>query len=157
MATNETPTSANTASHIVAKPMAPKMRKIPFTPKARPIFCHTMRRVERPIWIPRAILLGWSVWMITSAVSMATSLPKPPIAIPTSLAASTGASLMPSPINATVDSGCSLSFSTSLSLSSGSKPPLAQSIFSSLATCWVMESLSPESIMILAIPATRIC
>tara|TARA_R110002167_G_scaffold80136_10_gene220431 strand:+ start:4198 stop:4377 length:180 start_codon:yes stop_codon:yes gene_type:complete len=41
-------------------------------------------------------LEGWSVWMITSAVSIATSLPKPPVAIPTLLAAKTGASLMPS-------------------------------------------------------------
>lgn len=106
IAKSATPTSANTASHIVAKPPAPRIRTISFTPNAKPMFCHTILRVESPIFTARAILLGWSVWMMTSAVSMATSLPKPPMAIPTSLAARTGASLMPSPIKATLVPGC---------------------------------------------------
>lgn len=54
------------------------------------MFCHTIRLVERSILIAFAILEAWSVWMIMSAVSIATSLPIPPIAISTSLAAKTG-------------------------------------------------------------------
>ena len=37
-----TPTSANTASHILAKPVAPKIITIIFIPKANIIFCHTI-------------------------------------------------------------------------------------------------------------------
>ena len=69
----------------------------------------------------------------------------------------TGASLMPSPIKATLVLNCFFKCSTSLSLSSGNKPPFAVSIPISFATCWVMESLSPESIMILEIPDSLIC
>ena len=71
IARKATPTSAKTASHIVAIPIAPKIITMIFTPKAKPIFCQTIRRVERPIFIALAIFEGWSVWMITSAVSMA--------------------------------------------------------------------------------------
>lgn len=95
MARKAAPTSAKTASHIVAIPKAPKTITAILTPNAKPIFCQTICLVERPIFIALAILEGWSVWMMTSAVSMATSLPKPPIAIPTSLVAKTGASLIP--------------------------------------------------------------
>lgn len=61
IAKNATPTSANTASHIVAIPPAPKMSTMALTPKARVMFCHTIRRVERPILIALPTLLGWSV------------------------------------------------------------------------------------------------
>ncbi|MNR03067.1 hypothetical protein D3C85_1189460 [compost metagenome] len=62
--------------------------------------------------------------MTTSAVSMVASLPNPPIAIPTSLKATTGASLTPSPTKAT-DSFLALISFTLLTLSSGSKSPKA--------------------------------
>lgn len=45
-ASSVTPTSEKTASHMVAIPNAPRMRKIAFTPKAKPMFCHTIRRVR---------------------------------------------------------------------------------------------------------------
>ena len=43
IASNATPTSAKTASHIVATPPAPSMRTIILMPMARPMFCHTIR------------------------------------------------------------------------------------------------------------------
>jgi hypothetical protein len=46
MANKAIPTSANTASHIVAKPPAPKIKTISLTPNASTIFCHTILRVE---------------------------------------------------------------------------------------------------------------
>ena len=51
------------------------------------------------IRITEAILEGSSVIKTISAASIAASEPKPPIAIPTSARASTGASLIPSPTN----------------------------------------------------------
>lgn len=39
IANNATPTSANTAAHIVAKPLAPNISTIIFTPNAKVIFC----------------------------------------------------------------------------------------------------------------------
>ena len=51
IANNATPTSANTASHIVAKPPAPNIKTTTLTPKAKMIFCQTIFRVERLILI----------------------------------------------------------------------------------------------------------
>ena len=51
-----------------------------------------------------AIFEGLSSINTTSAASMAASLPKAPIAIPTSARANTGASLIPSPTKAIVSS-----------------------------------------------------
>ena len=44
-AINAVPISANTASHMVAIPMAPNSIKMPLTVNARTIFCQTIRRV----------------------------------------------------------------------------------------------------------------
>lgn len=54
-----------------------EIRTMTLTPNGSPLFCHTILRVERPILIALAILLGWLVCMITSAASMGMSLPKP--------------------------------------------------------------------------------
>ena len=49
MAINATPTSANTASHMVATPKAPSSSTAPLTPRANQMFCLTMRRVFRAV------------------------------------------------------------------------------------------------------------
>ena len=69
-----------------------------------------------------AILDGSSVMITTSAASMAASLPRPPMAIPMSALARTGASLMPSPTNTSLpfDDLDAMIFSTSSTLSPGS-------------------------------------
>ena len=64
------------------------------------MFCHTILLVLFAISIALDILLGSSVISTTSAASIAASEPKPPIAIPTSARANTGASFIPSPTNA---------------------------------------------------------
>ena len=46
IAISDTPTSANTASHIVASPPAPRIRTMPFTANANVIFCHTIDKME---------------------------------------------------------------------------------------------------------------
>lgn len=61
MATKATPTSAKTASHRVAIPPAPNINTINFTPKAKLMFCITIRRVNCPILIAVAI----RAWLIS--------------------------------------------------------------------------------------------
>ena len=41
----ETPTSAKTASHILAAPKAPSSNTIAFTPSAKTMFCFTINSV----------------------------------------------------------------------------------------------------------------
>ena len=125
IASKATPTSANTASHMVAMPTAPNSNTASFTPKARMMFCQTIRRVARPMRMAVATLDGWSFCITTSAVSMAASLPKPPIAIPTLLIASTGASLIPSPTKAMRWAGLAFSCSIWATFPSGSRSPYA--------------------------------
>jgi hypothetical protein len=45
MVSRATPTSANTASHMVAIPKAPRIKKAPLTPSAKKILFHTIARV----------------------------------------------------------------------------------------------------------------
>lgn len=45
IAITATPTSPNTASHIVAIPIAPRERIMALTPNAKTIFCQTIIRV----------------------------------------------------------------------------------------------------------------
>ena len=68
-----------------------------------------------------ATFIGESVMSTTSAVSIAASEPSPPIAIPTSALAITGASLIPSPTKATFpwDLNAFKSCSIAVTLSSG--------------------------------------
>ena len=56
IASKATPTSANTASHIVANPPAPRAITMILIAKARMIFCITIRLVARPILIAVTIL-----------------------------------------------------------------------------------------------------
>ena len=53
-----TPTSANTASHILDAPNAVATKTITFTPNANIIFCHTILLVFLDIAIAFAIWLG---------------------------------------------------------------------------------------------------
>ena len=107
-----------------------------------------MRRHFREIRIARAILAGLSSIRTTSAASMAASEPRAPMAIPISARESTGASLIPSPTNASFSFSllsCN-SFSTQLTLSAGSSSLCTSSNFNSPATCSATVLLSPVSI-----------
>lgn len=55
IANTDTPTSANTASHIVAIPNAPRVKKMALTPNAKIIFCHTIFFVKLEISMAFAI------------------------------------------------------------------------------------------------------
>ncbi len=68
---------------------------------AKIIFSLAMRIVFLEIEIAKSILDGSSVIITTSEASMAASAPNPPIAIPISANAKTGASLIPSPTKIT--------------------------------------------------------
>ena len=68
------------------------------------MFCLAMDMVFLAIRMASGRRDSSSVMMTTSAASMAASLPRPPIATPTSAAARTGASLMPSPAYTTLPS-----------------------------------------------------
>src|SRR5690606_18066468 len=147
IANNATPTSANTASHIVANPPAPSINTMAFTPNAKAIFCQTIFFVCLPILIAIGILLGLSSCITTSAVSIVASLPKPPIAIPTSLNATTGASFTPSPTKATLSFLAFISL-TLFTLSSGNKSPNALLIPNFSATNFTTVALSPLNIVV---------
>ena len=95
-----TPTSAKTANHIVAMPMEASKSTATLTTMAKTTFCLAMAIVLRAMRIAVATFEGWSSISTTSAASMAASLPSPPIAMPTSARANTGASLIPSPTKA---------------------------------------------------------
>ena len=97
-----TPTSAKTAIHIVAMPRTARTRTRSFMNMAKKVFSLARRRVLRAILTPTTIFDGLSSISTTSAASIAASDPRPPIAIPRSALASTGASLIPSPTNARV-------------------------------------------------------
>ena len=51
--------------------------------KCHRTFCQIILRVSFPTFIASATFDGWSVCITTSAVSIAASLPSPPIAMPT--------------------------------------------------------------------------
>ena len=128
MAMRATPTSAKTASHRVANPPAPKISTDNLTPNVSKMFCQTTRCVCLPTRMAVATLEGWSVWITTSAVSMAASLPNPPIAIPMWLRARTGASLMPSPTKAIRLSASCRNSSMCSTFPSGRRSPLPISV-----------------------------
>ena len=146
MAIRATPTSAKTASHRVASPPAPKASTNSLTPKASEMFCHTIRRVCLPAQMAVATFEGWSVCITTSAVSMAASLPSPPIAIPTWLRARTGASLMPSPTKAIRLAVFRFSSSMCSTLPSGSRSPYARATPNFSAKLVTIACLSPDNI-----------
>ena len=91
---------------------------------------------------------------VIPALSIATSVPVP-IAMPTSAAASAGASLMPSPAMATIRP-CSRNSRTRSFLRCGSTPASTSSMPNLLATALAVRSLSPVSMMTL-IPSSCRC
>ena len=97
-----TPTSPNTASHIPAMPSAPRTRNTLLMPRAITMFCITIRFVAFATSMASTSFDGSSVIRTTSAASIAASEPRPPMAMPTSARARTGASLMPSPTKASL-------------------------------------------------------
>ena len=97
-----TPTSPNTASHIPAMPSAPRTRNTLLMPRAITMFCITIRFVAFATSMASTSFDGSSVIRTTSAASIAASEPRPPMAMPTSVRARTGASLMPSPTKASL-------------------------------------------------------
>ena len=79
---------------------APSSNTIAFTPSAKTMFCFTIDSVFLEILTIDAILRTSSSISTTSAASIAASDPMLPMAMPISALVSTGASLMPSPTNA---------------------------------------------------------
>lgn len=75
-----------------------RSRTATFAAIANAMFCLAIPRVRRAMRTDAATLEGMSSMRTTSAASMAASEPMAPMAIPTSARASTGASLMPSPL-----------------------------------------------------------
>ena len=107
-----------------------------------------MRRHFFAIQIALAILIGSSSINTTSAASIAASDPSAPMAIPISARESTGASLIPSPTNASASFPCFCSKrrSTCVTLSAGSSLLCTSLIPTSSATCCATRSSSPVSI-----------
>ena len=122
MAIMVTPTSANTAVHIFAIPNVPSTMIITFTPSAKIIFCHSILLVFFDTFIASTKAFMSSFIKTTSAASMAASDPMPPMAIPISALANTGASFTPSPTKASLPFllDAYKSFSTSLTFPNGS-------------------------------------
>ena len=144
-----TPTSANTAAHIPAIPNAPSKRIAPLTPRANTIFCTTMVRVCLAKRMASANFVGSSVISTTSDASIAASVPRPPMAMPTSARARQGASLIPSPINTSLPAICS----SCSSFSWGKSWAWYSSRFNSFATDAATASLSPVSITVFCTPS----
>ena len=125
------------------------------------MFCHTMPMVLRAMPIARAMLDGLSSMSTTSAASMAASEPIAPMAMPMSARVSTGASLMPSPTNASLPFPAPLScvssrsFSTSATLSWGRSCARNSSMPSSFATAAATSARSPVSMTVFFTPAAR--
>lgn len=121
IASTATPTSANTAIHMVAIPNALRRSTRILIPKAKTIFCITIFLVFFAMRRPTEIFRKSSSISTTSAASMAASEPIAPMAMPTSAPANTGASLMPSPTKAVLaPSSIWGIFSRICSLSAGS-------------------------------------
>ena len=122
IANNATPTSAKTASHIVAKTTCTKYKTITFTANAKMIFCQTIFWFVCLYLLPSVFCSAYRLVSLHRLFLIVASLPKPPIAIPTSLNDTTGASFTPSPTKHTVSFFILSSF-TLFTLSSGNKSP----------------------------------
>ena len=155
MAMTATPTSANTAAHIPARPRALSTSTAILMPRASTIFSLTMRRVCRAMRMATPSFSSLSSINTTSAASMAASLPMAPMATPTSARESTGASLMPSPTN----TSWRPSFfspsrrSTWVTLSAGSSPACTSSMPSRSATVQAASGASPVNITSFSTPS----
>ena len=113
-----------------------------------------MRIVFFAMRIASATSEGLSFISTMSAASTAAALPMEPMAMPTSERESTGASLMPSPTNATILPSPlpAISSSTFFTLSSGIISAQYMSSPRSSATSFAMSSLSPVSITVRVMP-----
>ena len=85
---------------MLDRPSAVSTKTKTLTPIANTMFSLTIRIVFLDNFIALIIFEGWSVIITMSAASIALSAPQPPMAIPMSAIASTGASFIPSPTNA---------------------------------------------------------
>ena len=124
-------------------------------PSAKVTFWFTILLVLLATFMPTASLPISSSISTTSAASIAASEPIAPMAIPRSAAASTGASLMPSPTNAVLSPSAPFCFSIHSTLFSGSSSLWNSSSCSSSATAAAVSLLSPVSITIFRIPCLR--
>ena len=117
-------------------------------------FSLAIKIVRQDSSMASAIFEGLSSISTTSAASMAASLPKAPIAIPTSARANTGASLIPSPTKAIVSSVffSLMRRSMWLTLSAGSNSAKYSVTLVCSATCSTTSLLSPLNITVLLTP-----
>ena len=152
-----TPTSANTAIHMVASPSAARSSTSNLTAMANTTFCRAMEMVRREMEMAVATFFGLSSMSTTSAASMAASEPSAPMAIPTSALANTGASLMPSPTKASeaFSSRRSRSCCMQSTFSSGSNCVWHSSMPSCRATSSPTSFRSPVSNTVWATPICR--
>ncbi|MNP12974.1 hypothetical protein D3C76_1052350 [compost metagenome] len=128
-----TPPSANTANHMVAKPIKVITRNTALMPRANPMFCLRIYAVCRDRRTKGGILLRSSSINATSAVSMAVPVPEAAMAKPICDFASAGTAFIPSPtIPATWLRPCNSPMAASLS--AGNKLPRG----SSMPTRWAM-------------------
>ncbi len=154
-----TPTSAKTAIHMFAMPKAASTSTANLVPRAKMMFCHTMRMVRRATSMAFAMSSGLSFMSTMSAASMAASDPMAPMAMPMSARVSTGASLMPSPTKASLPlprvsrSVAASSFSTSATLSWGNNSACTSSMPSRAATEAATSVRSPVSMTVFFTPA----
>ena len=118
------------------------------------MFCFTIFIVFLDIFIASFILDGSSVIMAISAASIALSAPSPPIAIPISASASTGASFIPSPTNTSFPFSVFvfINSSTFSTFPSGNSSVYTSSSPSSFPTVSPTSFLSPVSITVFLIP-----
>ena len=122
------------------------------TDRAMPsqMLCSATCMVRRPIRTAVAVLARSSVRITTSADSLAAVAPRAPIATPTSAAASTGASLTPSP---TMSTGRCGALRTVRTLSSGRHSGSTRVMPSAAATCSTVARASPLSTRISRTPS----
>ena len=152
-----TPTSAMIATHILAIPIAARIRQITLTARAKTMFCFTIPRHFREILIAFGILSGSSSIRTISAASIAASDPKAPMAIPMSARDNTGASLIPSPTNANffLPVHSASNSSTALTLSAGSSSARKSVSPTSDATFSATAFASPVSMTVFSTPTFR--
>ena len=128
--------------------------KAALTKMANQMFSFTIRQVFRAVLTAPVSFEGSSVMITASAASMAASEPMPPMAMPTSARASTGASLMPSPMKAVFTPPAMISSRRRI-LPSGSRPLCQPSSFRASAAFLAAPSPSPVSISIRFTPKAR--
>ena len=146
-----TPTSANTAAHMPARPTTASSSTPTLTASAMAMFCRAMARTRAAMRSTCGRRSISSVISTTSAASMAASLPSAPMATPTSARIRDGASLMPSPTKAAAPDAQIAS--SRASLSPGSSWACTSSTPSAFATARAGASRSPVSMTVLSMPS----